>query len=537
MAISAGKVGMISTKSEVGPLDGTPDKRMFWSIISDYDLKTGICELIDNAIDLWRIGKERRSLKIEIDLDPDRQLVSVTDDAGGVKEEELRLLLAPGGSRNDPNAKLIGVFGVGGKRAGIAIGEQIRIRTRYNKLDSFEIDIGKEWLESPDWSLPYYRVPDVAPRSTQVDISYLRKKLLPEHIDNLRRHISETYSEFLKRGVEIWVNKDPVLPTSFETWAFPPKFEPRITLLTVNLGVQGTILAEITAGLIRDRDPEADNYGAYFYCNDRLIAKELKSREVGYYVTSEAGVPHPDASLCRVIVRLEGAAILMPWNSSKSGINFDHSVFEFVRPTLIQLITHFSQLSRRLKDDWEGKVFQYETGNIETVDPIDLAKRNPLILPPLPKVRKRQVEKYKTQNKTIISDQPWTLGLVEAMGAVEIIERQRLETKNRIALILLDSNFEIALKEFIVHRTDLFPQKDYPDSKIQHIFSKRHLVVNEIVAKVKIPDTILKKVNHYYLLRNKLIHERATVDILDRDVANYRGTIEKVLAILFDLKF
>jgi hypothetical protein len=52
---------------------------------------------------------------------------------------------------------------------------------------------------------------------------------------------------------------------------------------------------------------------------------------------------------------------------------------------------------------------------------------------------------------------PWAVGLVESMAAVDVITRQGFDTKNRIALILLDSNFEIALKEFIVSRTDLFP--------------------------------------------------------------------------------
>jgi hypothetical protein len=62
----------------------------------------------------------------------------------------------------------------------------------------------------------------------------------------------------------------------------------------------------------------------YVYCNHRLVVKELRSREVGYFVTSEAGVPHPDASLCRVSVRLQGPARLMPWNSTKSRINYAH---------------------------------------------------------------------------------------------------------------------------------------------------------------------------------------------------------------------
>jgi hypothetical protein len=47
---------------------------------------------------------------------------------------------------------------------------------------------------------------------------------------------------------------------------------------------------------------------------------------------------------------------------------------------------------------------------------------------------------------------------------LEIVQKQKFDTKNRIALILLDSNFEIALKEFIVHRPDLFPPHVCPSS-------------------------------------------------------------------------
>lgn len=112
----------VTLKTEIGPLDGTPDKRMFWSIISDYDLKTGLCELIDNAIDSWSLHGKKSLLHLKVELDVSRQLISVIDDAGGVKRDQLRMLLAPGGSVNDPNAAVIGIFGVGGKRGGIALG-------------------------------------------------------------------------------------------------------------------------------------------------------------------------------------------------------------------------------------------------------------------------------------------------------------------------------------------------------------------------------------------------------------------------------
>src|SRR5258708_29415350 len=76
----------------------------------------------------------------------------------------------------------------------------------------------------------------------------------------------------------------------------------------------------------------------------------------------------------------------------------------------------------------------------------------------------------KELNKTISDNQLWTLGIVEAMGMLEIVIKQKFDTKNRVALILLDSNFEIALKEFIVNRKDLYPQHIYNDAKIATIF-------------------------------------------------------------------
>src|SRR5207302_6058889 len=136
------------------------------------------------------------------------------------------------------------------------------------------------------------------------------------------------------------------------------------------------------------------------------------------------------------------------------------------RPTLIQLVSYFSSLSRRLKNDWEDKVTAHTTGTIEQVRAAEVAPGRRLNLPDLPRVNKPQVEHLKTRNKKTLKDAPWTVGLIEAIAAVDVITRQRFDTKNRIALILLDSNFEIALKEYTVHRADLFPPHTYTDAKL-----------------------------------------------------------------------
>src|SRR5262249_10729151 len=157
------------------------------------------------------------------------------------------------------------------------------------------------------------------------------------------------------------LNGIPIEAEGFESWCFPKGFVPKHSNFEADFGSSGKVSVDITVGLIRDRVPEEDNYGAYFYCNHRLIVKELKIREVGYFNSNEAGVPHPDASLCRGIVRLQGPARLMPWNSTKSGINTSHLLFQKLRPTLVPLMGHFSSLSRRLKDDWESNVFRHKS--------------------------------------------------------------------------------------------------------------------------------------------------------------------------------
>jgi hypothetical protein len=523
-------------KTEIGPVDGTPEKRMFWSIISDYDLKTAVCELVDNALDLWTDHQRKSPLNIAVVLDVARQFITVTDNAGGIKYDELRYLIAPGGSRNDPDAELIGIFGVGGKRASIALGEEVAIKTRHKRQQTYELDITKDWLASESWEMPIYEIPDTTAATTRVEISQLRKPFTDEDITEISRHLAATYAWFLHQTCIMTINSVPIAADDFNHWAYPDGYPPKKAAFTIPVDNK-QVTASITAGLITDRNPETENYGVYVYCNHRLIVKELRSRDVGYYVTAEAGVPHPDASLCRAIVDLQGPASLMPWNSSKNNINAGHMVFQRLRPTLIQLVTYFSSLSRRTKNDWDQTVTSHVTGTTESVqvDLIPPGKR--LNLPALPRVNKPAVERLKTRNKKVIGNQPWTLGLVEAIAAVDVIIRQRFDTKNRMALILLDSNYEIALKEFIVHRTDLFPSVQYGPTRIAQLFGNRQSVISEITQHVPIHSNILQKAQHYYALRNKLIHERATVGITDADVQNYRGTVQEVLTILYNLKF
>jgi hypothetical protein len=520
-------------KREAKILDGTPNKRLFWSIIQDYSLETSICELVDNALDLYLRGKQETPVFIKIDLDGDRQLIRIEDNAGGVRESDLELLIRPGGTGNSRDEDVIGMFGVGSKRAVVALGENTIIRSRYENAKSFQIDIDSDWLESDSWDIPAYHIEPIAERTTKVEVSKLRRTISSEDEQILRDHLSATYGRYLaSRKFQILLNRKTLSPITFEEWAYPPNFLPRDFKFELPTDEDQKLRVHIIGGLVRKRERGLDDYGVYFYCNDRLIAKELKDRSVGY-ISGKAGIPHSDASLCRVIVRIEGPAKFMPWNSTKSAIVYSHPTFMAIQDGLTEVVAEFSSLSRRLRDAWDTEVFAHQKGkpvpiNVKNVQAIKRAN-----LPPLPKVLKRRIDHLRDDNLKTIREQPWLVGSVEAVAAVELIIRQKFQTKNRIALILLDSTLEISFKDFLVHS----PSITISDNALRKLFEVRSDVINEVQKVVTLDPAHVAKINHYYKLRNKMIHERATAIVTDEDIDIYSETVQYVLTQLFKLQF
>jgi len=80
-------------------LDATPSKDIYRSIVADYSLETGICELVDNAIDVWSRGAKAQPLQVTIHVDTEQQSVIIEDDAGGVGKNDLVYLVKPGAAR------------------------------------------------------------------------------------------------------------------------------------------------------------------------------------------------------------------------------------------------------------------------------------------------------------------------------------------------------------------------------------------------------------------------------------------------------
>src|ERR1039457_1175851 len=114
----------------VEDLDVTPDKKILLAISSDIDLKKGVLELVDNAIDEWRLRKTP-SLTVELNLDVANKSLLYSDNAGGIQEKNLNMVIQPGGTTRTPEQKTIGEFGIGLKRAIVALSREAEVISRF----------------------------------------------------------------------------------------------------------------------------------------------------------------------------------------------------------------------------------------------------------------------------------------------------------------------------------------------------------------------------------------------------------------------
>jgi Histidine kinase-, DNA gyrase B-, and HSP90-like ATPase len=512
----------MSTKT----LNATPEKRIFLSIISEYDLKRSLCELIDNAIDLWT-KKKRVDLIVKITLDGSQQTISIEDNSGGIEESKLDHIVSPGKTSNDIHDDVIGYFGVGSKRAVVALAEDIAIHSRFENEKSFTVKFGEHWIsQDPDWHLPYSESQiQLNPFTTLIELSKLRIHITNEEIEAVKIHLSEVYSKFLNRGASIEVNTQKLSPTNFDNqWSYPPDYFPTSFNAQIAIGDR-KVEIEILSGLI-DHPGDPDNsYGIFIYCNNRLITRGLTDFSVGFS-SGLIGNPHYNISLVRTIVNIKGQSGDMPWDSSKSGINSKHLVFQAIRQSIIDATKRFAQVSRSLQGKWDVEVFPFKTGHTitELLDTITTIPKSYLPTPPASKQKWNQ--KVLVANSVILKLKPWTTGLLDSIIATDLIYKSSLSQKNRICLILLDSTLEIAYKEYLVN------EKGIGLTTFKKIAENRMDVQKEVAKSIAIN---IKLVNHYYKLRCDLIHQKATANITDAEVEAYRQIVESLLKDMFGL--
>lgn len=519
-------------------VDAQPSKRLYQSIIADYSSELAICELIDNAIDLWIKGGKKKKLVVDVEIDVNQQRISVKDNAGGITESDIKMIIAPGYSSNSASDETIGVFGVGSKRAVVALAQEIKFRTRHENEKTLLLEYNDEWLaDESTWDINYFEdTNEIESNNTIIELTKLRAAIDEQFIIDLKNHLGSTYSKFLSNAnLILSINKEKIEPLNFDlSWSYPPNYHPHQYDFKIDVNTTSEVSVEILGGLVSKDQVGVGEYGVYFYCNDRLVLKADKSYEMGF-ASGIAGIPHPSLNSMRIFVYLKGNPELMPWNSSKSGINYKNKIFLEIRDKIITLVTYFAKLSRSFMRNSEN-FHKYTNGKIVT-HKIDIS--TPIKLYPLPTpIKKPNYENYvKEKNAKTSTSKPWTIGLYEAIILADNLIHTNFESKNRFAIIVLDSTLEIALKEYLVHVVS----KKLPigHSKLVGILQNRTQVEAEVknYLKKKVSASDWALVDHYYKMRCNLIHQVSTADVKNTDIEKHRDVVEKILGVLFKLEF
>lgn len=486
---------------------------------------------------MWIKEGKVNHLHIQVDIDTSQQTICVKDNAGGIKESDIKLVIAPGFSSNSSNDETIGVFGVGSKRAVVALSQEIKIKSRHKNEKTFVIEYDDKWIEDEDWNIDYFEdTVEIKPNSTVIELTKLRAPVTEKFIDELKECLSSTYAKFLKDSkLKLSVNNIDLEGINFDlNWSYPPNYCPQRYQFPLEINENENIEVEILAGLTSKDQVGEGEYGVYIYCNDRLILRADKSYEMGF-ASGIAGIPHPSLNAMRIFVYLKGNPERMPWNSSKSGINYKSKIFESIRDRIIQIVTYFAKLSRSFSKHNEN-IYKYNIGSI-VEHKID--SKIPIKLYPLPAPVKKPIYSniIKEKNKKIAEKKPWTIGLYEAIILGDNLINTNFESKNRFALIILDSTLEIAMKEYLVHV--VAKKKIIGNSKLVTLLQNRTQVEGEVKSylgrKVSSADWLL--IDHYYKMRCNLIHQVSTADVKDTDIEKHRRVVEKILGVLFKLEF
>lgn len=520
-------------KKFIEQVDATPIKNIYLSIIHDYDLKSALSELIDNAIDAWRATGRQDALEIDLSLDTEQQTITIRDNAGGVPKHDLHVLVSPGSASPTPINDPIGIFGVGSKRSVVALAGRIEISTRKGNEPTYHIEYDDAWIndDSGEWLLPVFQVTDIEKDTTLIELTKLRTLLTRADVDDLKAHISATYAYYLENE-NIWIAVDgtPMEPRFFHQWAYPPDYPPISFKKIINFGHEEQVQLTITAGLTLEERKLGGDYGVFVYCNRRLVARALRSVEVGF-VSGLAGVDHHAMNLARIIVDLYGPPRQMPWTSKKEGLYYAHPTFQAIREDVVAAVSNCTKWSKRLKPTFNTDVEPFTTGEISVEN---LPVSNPIKnrMPAPPRVRKDARESIVTANRPQAYKFPFVKGLYESVIAVEVIQKQKMLTqRNRICWIILDSCVEIACKEYLVN----IESSGISDDRLQGL--NRKSLQEEVEKHVLSDDPIWRRFRYNYQIRNNFVHRKADATVSDDDIQSFLHDVKRFLNQGFGLIF
>ena len=272
-----------------------PKKRLFIDILTkDISIHDCILDLLDNAVDSYT--RNEINEKREIQLNFDKNELSVFDNCGGIDKERLKEEVFRFGAKDFlNNVPTIGVYGIGLKRSIFKLGELIVFETDDGKdYCKLEIDVN-DWLNKKDekgkdiWSLELTETSETKlTRSekayTKIKVKNLRyetiETFVPRFETNLKKTIKIYYSRYIQKDqIDFFVNDEKQSGFEIKIKA-SDDFKP-VKVEDEYEGVRITIFCWLDLRKKRT-EKEPGRQGWNVFMNERLVIFDDTSEDTGW---------------------------------------------------------------------------------------------------------------------------------------------------------------------------------------------------------------------------------------------------------------
>lgn len=368
-------------------VDAEPTKDFFiYMLTRDIGLSRSVLDLVDNSVDgalRQREGGSFEGLFVSLHVSEDRFVIE--DNCGGIPLEVAQKYAFRFGRPPEAGTTKhsIGQFGVGMKRALFKLGSEFQIESTSAKSRFVLSESVQKWITRPEWEFEFDEVEQVESsaegRGTRIAVSKLHDAVseafaLENFQNELRLDLEEAHQKAIQRGLGISVNG---IPLDFDPvdLLLSDQIKPVAREKIFEYPNDDSVTVQIYSGL-SESDPQAA--GWYIYCNGRLVLGADQTERTGWGAGGQTEVPkfHNRHARFRGYVFFDSDnASLLPWNTTKTGVDADSKIFRAIRLEMISImrpvVDFLNKLSREIESDEAEKPLNEA---LEATAPAELAE-------------------------------------------------------------------------------------------------------------------------------------------------------------------
>lgn len=360
-------MAVVETQPVPERVKASPTKEFFISmLVRDVPLTRAILDLVDNSLDgARRVGGGLSRHWVEVTVSPNE--FSIRDNCGGIEIDVARDYAFRFGRPDDASdlAGAVGLFGVGMKRTIFKLGNYFSVKSATTSSRfSISQDVA-EWLrKKDDWNFDF----ELAERGAQVPDSEVGTSLVvtslheeialsfstESFITELKGALEDAHATSLAAGFVMRLNGMPLVATQFSLLS-SDKIVPARTEFAIPVADQGIVTVTLVAGITSDSERNFRKGGWYVFCNGRQVVGADQSPMTGWGLAEDGESHaryHADFAFFRGYAFFDSDnARLLPWTTTKTGVDVDSRVLRVARRQMVKLMRPVTRFLRELADD------------------------------------------------------------------------------------------------------------------------------------------------------------------------------------------